>query len=1329
MVRILVMLGLCLCFSWPSGKTVTLSPGLKRIVIGVDGVSREEFDYARNKLGLFKDLGFLKTHVAPFPSISDYSWNILTHSRDVFGNRGRIRTYEAAHFDRERNEVVTDPREYFRRLGEDHHYFTGAFEHWLNPFVESLLYIPTEELPKLELRQLASAIKSDPDKLVTVMVASSDALAHTRPDGSRFLVDLDAFVHELKLHYEKVNQPVEIIMVSDHGQAARFFPGENPLPLKGVSLRDSLRKAKLEVVTSLKSDHHAAVPVMALANYASVFFKDLSKRAALVNVMKEEPWFSLAVMKTESSPREVKLSIFDQSGEATLTIRKASPYDYFYEPKSSNPLGIREEGHRRWLSDINGRSLSRQSSFPDSLYRIAFSAFEEESEFPDLLFTLKDEYFLAGDLNGFTTMYQTHGSLGIRSSLGIVASTHELKSASDELRTEEILPAIGITPQELFASTHRPFTPSPRGEIATESELWDNRKIFALMNRAVQDSRYVFDGKSFDAMMDVVKPLLHHKAPEIPAAKWKETMSLGDVAHMVDLVIRNGNTETLSKDPRFLQIKAKLSLNNKSSRERSPSAESQESISPELSAKASAAKKLFMKSYSSMFFMEKALTLPETPFIEDPRKHDVRETKSLPLLFSEILKERTLLQEVMPAAFPLLWKETLPPEQMTLVYVPGIYNSLFDDEIFRSGLDRLKNKWGLRILSPKVFSTCSSSVNGKIILDELKKDYDSQVGLGRNPPSYFILGYSKGGVDALHGFTHDPEFVKNHVEGLITIASPVKGTTILNKTDLPLEVMQLLGREDAPAVCLKEEKAASSITPAAAQGFLRKNAGTLIGLTRYFSLSFVSELKNSHLFMRATKNIARFGEPNDGVVALSSSRFPESFGATDLGIVKADHLAGIVASHFPHEAFMESIVFTLERAGAFRRDQNTAYSEKLAYEAKDVKAPRHLVNLKEKISSLVAGIYQRDDLASAFRIRKTLAHTPYAVKPFSLIRKKGILHVSFSEGRWPALTGGAAVPVETEKEFYDLLLSSLQDSGRNLLKGSDKVIPESGRPPFAVPQNELGYQEDLRLDLRSLDQFIGGKRVTPVTYSTHPEGIAFIYDHASSAAFRNEYQFSFESSSPADADDNGQSGWETFLDRQNKVWAKLASSGSSVRLSTYAYRFLAKDYPDLSLEIQVNDDVENANVLLGGTGKDDSAFQLWFTFRVVDENKNREYLLPEEKVMTIGYYFGDAIPEKALNLNEIYLNYYSEKDFVVAKLPPAKQKLIGIGKSMMGVPLISRNNLLEDIRAAYPEIDGHKAEIIAITIQHDSNDTRGKSEALFRSLVLKPRHSQTVKAD
>jgi hypothetical protein len=1309
MMRLLVILGLFLCYSWPSGKVVPVKKE-KRVFIGVDGLSHEQFQFAREKLGLFKTLKFNQAHISTFPSISDYSWNVMVGAKKVNGRKGRIRSYEAAHYDRDRNELVSDPREYFRRLGAPHHYFTGAFSHWLNPFVESLLYIPTEELPRLELKQLLSAVKDDKKDLVTVMVASSDALAHTRADGADFLFELDRFISDIEAHFPAA----EIIVVSDHGQASRFHPGEKALPLLPVDLNPLFKKANLVLSTELKDDNDIALPVMALANYGSLHFKNPDKKTGLIDAMKKEKWFSLAISPQTRTKNEVKLSVSDSTGEALLTIRKNSSYEYFYETVNSDPFKLPLSEQKKWLSDEEVRSLLAGSEFPDAFYRIAFSAFEEEADFPDLIFTLKDEYYISGEFNSLTKMFQTHGSLGRRSSTGIVASTKPLKLARSEVRTEEILSSVGLTPEEVFQSSATPVLKAPSGQVATGSEDWSNRRIFALMNHAVQESKYLFDAKSFSSILSIVKPFLDRKTPTAPATNWKEAVSLADVAHLVDLMIRNGNVEKVKSDPKFMEMKSRLALIKKDER-RSPSNEGHFWENPDHIREADAAKKFVMKSYSSTFLLEKALMIPEFPFIPDTRisKSD---------MFPSIFAERKLLSEIFPQKLALQWEPGLPPENVTLVYIPGIYNSLFDDEIFRNALDHLKNNWGVRIIAPKVFSTCSSSVNGKLIIDALKEDSKKEISRGKDAPKYFIMGYSKGGVDALHAFTLDPEFIEKHVSGLVTIAAPIRGSSILNKADLPFEVMELFGNEKAPKICRHEEKASRFLTPAAAQAFLRKNSAELAGLTKYYSLSFESDLKDSHLFMRATKTIGRFGEPNDGVVTVKASQFPEEFGAVHLGTVKADHLAGIVASHFPHQAFMESVIFTLTKLEAFK--EHSPKLEEIAYQSKFTKAERHKKNLSAKIGKVVSGLFSpKGDTGSAeSKIKELLRDTRYALKPFSLIKKKNVVHVSFREGRWPSVSGGSAVPINSENELYELFLSALQLSGKNLLKNGKKEIPESERAPVSAPMNELGYHEDLRLNLRELDKFISGKKVSPMTAALYPDGVAFTYDHASSAEFRNEYQLSYEDSSPADADDNSVSGWETIV-QDGEVWGRLTSQKSSIRLTTYSWRFLASEFPELDLEIQVNQDVPGSNVLYGGDGKDDSAFQLWFTFRMIDDQKQREYLTEEDKMMTIGYYFGDEIPGKKLEVNGIYQNYYSEKDFIVARLPAAKQKLIGIGEGMKGKPFISHNDLLEDIKNAYPEIDSSKAEIVAITIQHDSNDTQGKSEALFKSFRVRP-HTQ-----
>ena len=89
----------------------------KVIFLGVDGLDRRYFDYARDNLGLFQEFKTISTHVAPFPSISDYSWNKVVGSTEIYGQKGRIKTYEAAYYDHSRNKVIDDTREYFRRIG------------------------------------------------------------------------------------------------------------------------------------------------------------------------------------------------------------------------------------------------------------------------------------------------------------------------------------------------------------------------------------------------------------------------------------------------------------------------------------------------------------------------------------------------------------------------------------------------------------------------------------------------------------------------------------------------------------------------------------------------------------------------------------------------------------------------------------------------------------------------------------------------------------------------------------------------------------------------------------------------------------------------------------------------------------------------------------------------------------------------------------------------------------------------------------------------------------------------------------------------------------
>lgn len=1361
--------------------SVKTTPLKKTIFLGVDGLSRENFEYARNQLGYFKIFQQVSSHIAPFPSISDYSWNILTHSRDVFGPRGAIGTYEGTFYDHRKNRLADDPREYFRRIGSTEHYFNGFFEHYLNPYIESLLYFPTEELPKLELKQIKEAIIESGDKpLVTAMVASVDALAHTREDSMEFLKDLDAFLTEIKNHYDQKGVAVEIILVSDHGQASRTKPGEKVLPLLAIDLKPVLEKAGLEEKKRLTEETDVVIPVMALGNYVTVSFKNLEKRKDFVDALRGETWFEQAFFIERAQdyvPGVLTVIVSDRSGDARVQVfdYPKNP-TYEYTPLTGNPLELPDEALGKKLSDQDAWDLSLKTRFPDSLFRLAQMAHQDEAVMPDLIFTTSDSYRVSGQFDSVTSMFLTHGSLSRRSSLGILASTNPERKLPQYVRTKDILAESGIEAKSIAKTARTGLNSDPRETykivsaagykgIETGAGSFSNERIFGIINNAVHYSQYVFDLPTIDQVASVFRPVVE-KFSKVSESKESvgelnfdmkqvdtlKTLGPKDFGLITDLILKHGDMDKIQKDPRFIQLQKRISTGSTTSIDVND-------LAKKAAPYTAAAKRITMKGYSSTFLLEKALTLPEFPYMEDKRDLKVwndwetkrdsiigkpaamsTDSKLVKSVFQEIFKEQTYAEDITPVALPLLYNRLHKiPKNLTIVYVPGIYNSIFDNEIFQIGLDAIKYKLGVRVIEAPVLSACSSNFNSHLILESLKQDIEYRTERNLPPQKYFFIGYSKGGMDSLHALAKaDPKFVEDYVSGLLTIASPLAGSSILNRTDLPITLLELLASENIPDVCRDSEKAASSITPAAAQLFFKNQAKDLIGLTRYYSLSFRSNIKDAHLFMKATKDIAGFTEENDGVVTVSSSKFPESFNALDLGTVDADHLAGIVASKFPQQAFMQSVILSLLEVDAFNDSLNRSYNEQIRYNSPLYDGDYHEgfmskllgadKRLEEKLKKAKAiSDTEKKVIAKKIEedIKTAVKDTPYEVKDFAIdVDNKGKVKIVFAKASedyryylfWKTKE---VVEVEDAKGLVKVLISRLQRSGKNLLKGNVELwrtYPISDRTPFPLPANELAFNPDFRINLRELDKFIKGKSVTPILPSQYAEGVKIIYDHRRMVDFRTEYQFNYESTAPLAADDSENSGWQTVLDENKKIWARLASANSSIRLTSYALRFKVSDFPRISFNLKVTKGVPGANVLFGGSGKDDSAFQIWFSIRELKQDTDRKKLDPAEKMRLFGYYFGDQVSGTQIKVDDVYENYYSKKNFIVTVLPEAKQIPIGVSPDDLRKPIITTKEFLSDVRRSFPDVDPEKLEIVGITIQHDSNDTKSSSEAYFREI-------------
>ncbi len=385
-------------------------------------------------------------------------------------------------------------------------------------------------------------------------------------------------------------------------------------------------------------------------------------------------------------------------------------------------------------------------------------------------------------------------------------------------------------------------------------------------------------------------------------------------------------------------------------------------------------------------------------------------------------------------------------------------------------------------------------------------------------PRYFLIGYSKGGV-ALHFIAENRRFVDAHVDGLLTIASPLQGADIVNQSDLPIEIVRLLSSDPIPDGCQGENWAAKGLTPSALRSFWRKNGKNVLGATRYYSISFTQSAENSHLFMKATKQIARYKEPNDGIVPLSHSRFPEWLGATDLGILTADHLAGMVASRFPQKPFFEAIVLTLAELNAWDRVQNQRWNRvthhdsslltledhqrevrALLYDSlKNSAGLQFLVqeNLKRRADTVNPQVFdsflssyslngRTENSLSAVRdiFTNAMRGTPYAVKPFQLNPKGATAEFSFSTPKWRGLSSNSITrKTGTLEDLLNALLETRQEDGRNLLlqpAEAWRTYPESVRPPLKLTSNTLGdFDSEFRFSLKGMPDFFRKTGLSP----------------------------------------------------------------------------------------------------------------------------------------------------------------------------------------------------------------------------------------------------------
>ena len=1240
----------------------------RTLIWAIDGLSFEAFTEAQ-RTGLFTRFGHVGRHVAPFPSMSHPSWTDVMGAERVFGRRGRLRSVEASWFDLEAMRVADDPRQVFARQAAPFNYMR-AFDWYFDPLVEPLMYFEGDRLAD---RELAEAERDILERFTgdhhVVFLGAADAIAHTHLGGlHRYLRRLDAMMRRVTDSLAaRGRAPVRQFILSDHGNVGAFREGAPERRLTPVSFDETVRRAGLvkRDTGQLTQPNQVSIVTLALASMVNVYFADLGKRRDFARAALRHPGVDLVTwLDVTAGDRRVVILSGDR-GEAHLRWREDGAITY--TTATGNPLllpdsVISSPGHPRWIADRVMRDVSMPGPYPDAAYRLVRSAAKSVENAPDLVVSLRDGYCWAGSLGRYVKMVRTHGALGARSSLGLVASTDTPVPAF--VRSTEVLAVTGLAERDVFraALAHAPHDalrvvdslagaprviPSGRDDESPDARFL--RRVKPITVSAEYFDFGVLQAMAADSRADAAQRAAQRRRLDRTRSALRRTRLVDGVTRHVDtlLALVDPPPPSLAADS-LSQLLHRLEARLRSLPDLAPLAEVRRiwrsgSAPPDAVAQAGPLlRRSTMAAWTMPYFLDAVLDAPETDAIADSRdltfarhwhttlRDRVRRTPAAlladstvaPRLFREVFGERELMRRVEGARVPTLYDRDLP--DLAIVYVPGIFGELFDDEIWRRGLRSVRERLGLRIITANTDGRCSAADNATQLLRQLRDDTRRRVARGYAVPRYVIVGYSKGGVDATEALVRDTALAMQQVAALVTIATPHGGSPVAERADLPDALLRQVVRAPRPPSC-DTTRAVESLWPATRSAFWSTDGRRLGDLVPLYSLSLVSDMREAHPWMKITKRLARFSEENDGVVTRSASRFPTTVPSVHLGELPGDHIAARSASSFPQESALEGLVLTLNELGALDDD---------------------------------AGARWRAAMASR--------------RPAVAI--DGIDH------------GTEAAPVGP--------------------------TPSTRRPRQMLPGGPSGWRANRTFRMNNLEALAEGT-VTEATRANLPDGIALRCDQDDMTAFRAEYEFWYDAGNGG-SDNSLENGFAvTAADTESGRACRLRTRRSAMKMTTVAFRFAPTEFPTFSLRLRVNRAVTGIAPDKGGRGRNDASIKIWYVLR--DErpaSKGRRLLF--------GYTWAGVDAAGGVPASDSLVEAgASRRRIAFSVLPEAWLVNIG-GPAVDGTWTEITRDFAADVRRAYPAIPLESLRVIALTIQSDSDDSKGETDVLLDGLRMQP---------
>lgn len=831
------------------------SPEPRKLVLAVDGLSYDAFEAAKNQ-GLFKTFQFSSKQITPYPSLKDLTWNEIFGIQRIFPIRGNLRTPESQFFSIESMSTFNDPRYPIYRQGSAYHY-SRAFDSFQSPILE-LLPISSSPVEE-ELKEIKKRILRDfRSSHYIAWIRSIGKISRSQPRQMHpGLSLLSQFIKELQEELPR-GEEVEFWIISPSGNSTHSLEETSETPLISIDLESLVTQSGFHFKRDqLLENSDIVFPSSSPHSAAFAYFADLNRRQEFSEKVLDQPGISLVTFLEISPEGKKYIKVLGKNkSQARISWRtQNSQKEYSYLALNENPLEVPTSlvssagSSLFWIKDSQFFEALKESSYPDSIFRLVNLNDGLLTHPPDLVLNAKNGFYFRASSEHPEGLLRTSGALNAGSSIAVLASSQT--PLPSYVRSNQVLELMSLTETQVFGSISNLFYRSKEKMI---EDLW-----------SLQRSPNLFSQKS--------------EAPEV---------------------------RSFRKQARILSTTVEyISPNEFEQIEKSSETNLWDSI-----------RKVWMKGYALPTFVKKLFFENDSPstlnedHLKFARYWYQYQTKPQ-LLFQEVFGDRQRIWKAHPALPRPLYNPK--PQKLTVVFVSGIYNELFNSESFLPALRNLYENFGLEILPVKVHGLCPSHMNAKTVYQALKDHTDRVLHRGQPTPKYLLIGYSKGGIDSLESLVIDPKFTQNHIKALVTIASPLKGVDISADKDIPNFVKETF---NSPKENCEGQAAFESVQTLARDQFWKENIETLTGLIPYASVSFSSGFFGTHIFMKGGKLIADFGEANDGVVTVENSSFPESLNPHHLGTINVDHLAGVLSSDFPQEAFFEAIVMTLSELGA-----------------------------------------------------------------------------------------------------------------------------------------------------------------------------------------------------------------------------------------------------------------------------------------------------------------------------------------------------------------------------------------------------------------------------